>query len=61
MNARRIRKQVSDLTDEDSSLSAVWEFALEDGRPFGRMQCPARCLSSGHHLPLQMEPSCAAI
>jgi hypothetical protein len=30
MNTNRIRKQVSDLTDADFSLSAVWEFALDE-------------------------------
>jgi hypothetical protein len=30
MNTSRVRKQVSDLTDADFSLSAILEFALDE-------------------------------
>jgi hypothetical protein len=42
MNTNRIRKQVSDLTDADFSLSAVWEFALDEEGDEGQDEATVR-------------------
>jgi hypothetical protein len=42
MNTSRIRKQVSDLTDADFSLSAVWEFALDEEGEEGQDEATVR-------------------
>jgi len=42
MSTSRIRKQVSDLTDADFSLSAVWEFALDEEGEEGQDEATVR-------------------
>jgi hypothetical protein len=42
MNTNQFRKQVSDLTDADFSLSAVWEFALDEEGEEGQDEATVR-------------------